>query len=167
MLLHGLADGGIGHVNAEMLLQGGEDVVLALQNIEIQAVVIGFHGNFHVGVEEVLLLHGFQQLHILHAAVHHGAAVRGEDAVGEVVAALNGPLQQGPAVFAQEAGHIIGAHFHGPGPGCPQPCGEDPRQIQQRLRHVFAGISGAVFPLRLRLPHQIVVGLLQETLKVV
>ena len=160
VLSDGLPDGTVGYVNAEMLLQGLQNVIFALQNIEVQPVVVGFHGNFHVGVEEVLLLHGFQKLHVFHAPVHHGAAVGGKNAVGKVEAALQRPFQQCPSVFAEEAGHVIGAHFHGAGPGCPQPGGEHAGQVQQGLRHIFAGVGGAVQPFILRLTDQIVVGFL-------
>ena len=168
MLRHGFPDGGIGNIDAEPFLQGLEDVILALENIEVQAVVIGLHGDFHILIEEVLLalVHGVQQLHILNTAVDHGAAVGRDEAVGKVEAALHGPLQQGTAVFAQEAGQVVGGHFHGAGAGCPEPGGEAAFQIQQRLRRVLTHIGHALFALAAGLDHKLIICVLQEIFKV-
>lgn len=134
--------------------------VPALQDIEIQAVFIIFHGNLHVFIKEVRLLHGVQKLHILDAAVQHSTAVRRDQTVREVVAAFHGTLQQSSGVLAQEAGHIIGSHFHGAGPGRPKTHRECPRKIQKRFRNIFTDRGDAFAALTLGLTHQIVVGVL-------
>ena len=113
----GAADGRVRHVDAVVLVQRREDVVAALEHIQIQTVVVGLHRDLHVLVEELrlALAHGLEQLHVLDGAVHHRAAVRRDHAVGEVVAALDGTLQQCAAVLAQKAGHVVRGHFHGAG----------------------------------------------------
>ena len=109
-----LADGLIRDVDAIDIVQRREDMVAALQDVQVQAVVVRLHRDLHVLEEELrlVLAHGLEQLHVLHGAVHHRAAVRRNHAVGKVVAAFNGALEQRAAVLAQEAGHIICGHFH-------------------------------------------------------
>ena len=167
MLRHSLADGGVGHVNAEVFLQRGENVVFALEHIEVQAVVVRLHGNFHMLVEEVLLplIHGMQQLHVLRAAVDHAAAIRRNQAVGEIEAALNRPLEQGPAVLTEKAGHVIGRHLHRAGTRRAQTHRETAVEVQEGLRRVFADIGDAFFPLLSGRDNKLVVRLLQEILK--
>ena len=169
VLGHGLADGGVGDVDAVVLRQGLEDVVAALEHVQVEAVFVPLHGNLHVLEEEMLfaLAHGLEQLHVLDASVHHGAAVGGDDAVGEIEAALDGPLQQGAAVFAQEAGQVVGGDIHRAGARRTQPDGKGARQVEQRFRRVLTGVGDAHFTLLLGLPDQLVVGFLQEVLKVV
>ena len=108
MLGDGLTDSPVGDIDAVMLVQGLENVVPALERIEVQAVVVGLHRNLHVLEEEVFLAaaHGLEQLHVLDGTVHHRAAVGGNETVGEVVAALDRALEQGAAVLAQKARHI-------------------------------------------------------------
>ena len=117
VLGNGLADGLVRHVDAVVLVQRREDVVAALEHVQVQAVVVGLHGYLHILKEELFLVlaQSLQQLHVLDGAVHHRAAVRRDHAVGKIVAALDGTLEQRAAVFAQEAGHIIRGHFHGAG----------------------------------------------------
>ena len=168
VLGNGLADGLVRDVDAVVLVQRREDVVAALEHIQIQTVVVGLHRDLHVLVEELrlALAHGLEQLHVLDGAVHHRAAVRRDHAVGKIVAALNGALEQCAAVFAQEAGHIIRGHFHGAGARRAQARRESTGQVQQRLGRVFAGIGDADFPLVLRLCNQVVVRFLQKVFEV-
>jgi len=168
VLGHGLAYGLVGHVDAEGVVQGRQDVIFALEHVKIQAVVVGLHWNLHVLVEEFVVVgaHGLEKLHVLHAAVHHGAAVRRDDAVGEVVAALDGALQQRAAVLAQEAGHVIGAHLHGVGARRAQPDGEGVPQVQKRLRGVFADVGDAYAAVALCLIDEFVAGILQQIFKI-
>ena len=114
----------------------------------------------------VALPHGLQQLHILHGAVHHGAAVRRDDAVGEVEAALDGALQEGAARLTEEVCHIIGRDIDGTGVRGREADGDAVPQVQKRLRHVLAGVGDADLPILLRLLDERVVGLLQELFKI-
>ena len=49
----GAADGRVRHVDAVVLVQRREDVVAALEHIQIQTVVVGLHRDLHVLVEEL------------------------------------------------------------------------------------------------------------------
>ena len=169
VLGHGPADGGIGYVDAVVLCQRPEDMVFALEDIEIKAVLIPLHGDLHVLEEEFFLAlpHRLEQLHVLDAAVHHGAAVRRDDAVGKVEASLDGALEQGAAVFAQEARQIVCGDIDRAGPGRAQPRGKAARQVQERLRRVLAGVGDADPALLLRLPDQLVMRFQQEFFKIV
>lgn len=143
-------------------------MVAALQDVQVQAVVVRLHRDLHVLEEELrlVLAHGLEQLHVLHGAVHHRAAVRRNHAVGKVVAAFNGALEQRAAVLTQEAGHIIRGHFHRAGARCAQARRESAGQVQQRLGRVFAGIGNADLPLVLRLSNQVIVRFLQKVFEV-
>ena len=167
VLLHGFADGGVGHVDAVFLAERLQDVVFALQGIEVQAVVVGLHGDLHELMEEPVLplAERVEQLHVLHAAVHHGAAVGGDDAVQEIEPAFHRALQQGARVLAKEAGKVVGGDLHGTGARGAQPGGEGPRKIQQGLGGIVADAADADIALALRLLHQDVVGLLKQILK--
>ena len=114
----------------------------------------------------VVLAHGVQQFHVFDGAVHHGAAVGRDDAVGKVEAAFNGALQQGAAGFAEEVGHVVGCDVHGASVGRVQPDAEGPRQIHQRLRDVFAGVGDTDLAFGLCLGNQLIVRHLQEVLEV-
>ena len=96
VFLNCLAQGRIGNDNAEGLFERVKDMVFALESVESKAVVVTFHGYLKVLEEKLLLVlaHGLEKLHILNAAVHHGAAVRRDYTVGKVEATLNGALQQ-------------------------------------------------------------------------
>ena len=98
MLLNGLAYSSIRDIDAVIFAQRLEYVVFALQNQQLNAIFIGLERYLHKLVEEFIvpLAHGFEKLHILNAAVYHRAAVRRNDAVGKVEAALNSALQKCP-----------------------------------------------------------------------
>ena len=168
VLCDGLTYRLIGNVNAIVLMQGLEDVVFALESVEVQAVVVGLHGYLHILKEELFLVlaQSLQQLHVLDGAVHHRAAVGSDEAVGKVVAALDSALKQGAAVLAEEAGHVIGRHFHGTGARCAQTRGKRARQVQQRLGCVLADVCHADLPLALRLQDKLILSFLQEIFKI-
>ena len=149
-------------------MQGLEDMVFALESVEVQAVVVGLHGYLHILKEELFLVlaQSLQQLHVLDGAVHHRAAVGSDETVGKVVAALDGALKQGAAVLAEEAGHVVGCHFHGTGARRAQTRRKRARQVQQRLRGVLADISNADLPLALRLQDKLILRLLKEVFKI-
>ena len=149
-------------------MQGLEDMVFALESVEVQAVVVGLHGYLHILKEELFLVlaQSLQQLHVLDGAVHHRAAVGSDEAVGKVVAALDSALKQGAAVLAEEAGHVIGRHFHGTGARCAQTRGKRARQVQQRLGCVLADVCHADFSLALRLQDKLILSFLQEIFKI-
>ena len=168
VLLDRLADGLVGNVDAILLVQGVQHMVGALQHRQIHVGGGVLKGNLHVLMEEVrvVLAHGSQQLHVLNAAVEHGAAVGRDDAVGEVEAALNGALQQGTAGLAQQVRHVERGDVHGAGLRCRQTNGETFAQIQQRFGDVLTGVGHRDAALFLCLLDQLVVRRLQQVFKV-
>ena len=168
VLGHRPADGGVGHVRAEGVVQGPEDVVFALEHKQVYTVVIGLERDLHVLIEEAILAgaHGLEQLHVLNAAVDHRAAVGCDDAVGKVEAALDRALEQGAAGLAQEARHVIGRDVHRPGVRSVQAHAEGVVQIHQGFGCVLADKGDAFFAFCLGLDNKCVVGLLQEVLEV-
>ena len=143
-------------------------MVGALQHGQLYVALGVLESDLHVLMEEVrvVLAHGLQELHVLHGAVHHRAAVRRDDAVGKVEAALDRALEQGAARLAQEVGHVIGGNVHGAGVGRVETDGKGPVEIQQRFWHVLAGVGHADLALGLGLGDQLVIGLLQQVLEV-
>ena len=164
----GLADGGVGGVNAVDVVQRGEDVVFALELVEVKPVRVRLHGDFHVFEEELLLVlaQSLEKLHILHGAVHHRAAVRRDEAVGKIVAALYRALKQRAAVLAQKARHVIRRHLHRARARRAQSRRERARQVQKRLGGVLADIRHAHLSLALRLKDELILRLLQEVFKI-
>ena len=142
-------------------------MVLALELQQSHAVFIGLEGELHILPEELIvpLPHGFKQLHVLHAAVHHRAAVGRDDAVGKIEAALNGALEQGAARLAQEACHIVGRNVHRAGVRRGQADGKHAVKIHKRLGRVLAHEGGADFAFVFCLGDQGVVCLLEEAFK--
>ena len=142
--------------------------VRALQHGQVHVAVGILERDLHILVEElgVALPHGVQQLHVLHRAVHHRAAVGRDDAVGEVEAALDGALEQGAAGLAEEVRHIIGRDVHGAGVGRGEADGNAVAQVQQGFGDVFAGVGDADLAVAFRLGHKRVVRLLQQVLEV-
>ena len=168
VLGHGFSDRRVGNINAEFFTQRLQNVIFALENKKVQTVVVRLHGDLHVFIEEILLalIHGVKQLHVFNAAVDHGAAVRGDETIGKVVAALHGSFQKGTAVFAEKAGQIVGGHFHGAGARRPEPGGKCALKVQKRFRCVLAHISHAFFAFAAGLNDKLVVCLLKEVFKV-
>ena len=169
VLLHRLSYRRIGYVNAVFFVQRLEYMVFALQDQQLHAVVVGLERNFHILVEELFvpLTHGPEKLHILHAAVYHGASVGRDDAVGKVEAALYGALKQCPCRFAKKARHVVCSNIHRTGIRRMQANAEGIAQIHKRFRCVFADISNTDLTVFLCLTDELIVRLLQEVLKVV
>ena len=124
----GLADGRVRDVDAIDIVQRREDMVAALEHVQIQAVVVRLHRDLHVLKEELrlVLAHGLEQFHVLHGAVHHRAAVRRDHAVGKVVAALNGALKQRAAVRRDRLPRQAGIPHAGRTAGCSVTCSTRP-----------------------------------------
>ena len=93
VLLHSLADGGVGDVGAEDLMDAVEHMDLHLADIALDGVVGDLEGHVGVGDEEVGVIVDLQDLEVLHGAVHHGTCVHADHRVQELVAALDGALQ--------------------------------------------------------------------------
>ena len=114
MLFHCFADFFVRNIDTVFLVQRFQNVVGALDFAEVYTVFICLQRNFHVFMEKpvVSFSHSVQQLHVFHAAVYHGAAIRRNDAVGKVKAAFDCTLQQCPAGFTEKICHVIGSNVH-------------------------------------------------------
>ena len=166
VLLHRLADGRVGGVHAVFLRQRIQHPAAHLLDVGIQRVVGDLVGDVAVGDEEIGLVVDLQDLEVLHGAVHHGTGVHAGQRVKELVAALHAAFHQGAGIFTGVVGHIIGSDVQRTGAGGAESDGEAAGQIQQRLRHVVAGIADGQLSLCLCLLDQIVVGILQQALEV-
>ena len=158
----------IGGVNAVSPVERRKDVVFALELQQLYAVFVRLEGNLHILVEEavVALSHGFQQFHVLDAAVDHRAAVGRDDAVGEVEAALDGALEQRAARLAQEARHVVGRDVHRAGVRRGQADGKGSVKVHQWFGGVLAHERDADLAVFFRLNDQLVVCLPQEVFKI-
>jgi len=89
-----------------------------------------------------------------------------ELSVEEVEASLKGSFEQRPAVVAGAVGHVIGSHVRRGTARSPEAYAEAAWQIQQDLRHKITGIAQSELTFFLGLPHQGVIGLLQQILEI-
>ena len=93
MYLNGLSDRLVRYVDAIDLGERFQNMVFALQYKKLYAIIVRLKGNLHMLIKKPLIpLHGMQKLHIFGAAIHHGTAVRRNQAVSEIVATLYGAL---------------------------------------------------------------------------
>lgn len=160
--------GGVGHVRAEGVVQGPEDVVFALEHKQVYTVVIGLERDLHVLIEEAILVgaHGLEQLHVLNAAVDHRAAVGRDDAVGKVEAAFDRALEQG-AGWSRTGGSSCN-RSRCPSTRCSGRAGARRRCCpdSSRVRVCSRRQRRRIFAFCLGLDNKCVVGLLQEVLEV-
>ena len=98
---------------------------------------------------------------LLHA-LHGGAALRAEQGVEVVIAALDGTLQDAADVGTVAVGHVVGGDLGGAAVGGAEAAGEAAGQVQQHLGDIVAVISQGQLAAAL---HQVVVGLLQQLLE--
>jgi len=103
---------------------------------------------------------------VLHGAVHHGAGIHAGQRVQELVAALHAALHQRAGILAGVVGHVIGGDVQGACPGRTQAHGKAVADVEQRLGHVVAGIADGQLAIRLRLLHQLIVGVFQQIFEV-
>ena len=158
----------IGDVNTVGLVQRLEHVHAQLLLIVIDGEVLVRERHVHHAHEKlrVFLLHKAEDLKMLVTAVHHLARLGREQRVEIVITALDAALENAAGVRADLARHVVRAHVDAAGVRRTQAAREAAGQVQQRLRHEIAGVAQGVFPLRLGLLYQLVVGLLQQILKI-
>ena len=174
MLLNGLHQRPVRHVDAQIVMQLAQHVVAQL----IPEVFIGNFGFLErnvdklaeeiVIVDDAHILHGIQVLllQMLLEAAGGGAGLGSHLGIQEVVAALQGALQQAAGIVADTGGHVVGGDIRGSTAGRSQPHREAARQVEKHFRHEIAGIADGEFSLRLGLLHQLIVGFLKQILKV-
>ena len=158
----------IGDVDAVGLVQRLEHVHAQLLLIVIDGEVLVRERHVHHAHEKlrVFLLHKAENLEMLVTAVHHLARLGREQRVEIIITALDAALEDAAGVRADLARHVVRAHVDAAGVRRTQAAREAAGQVQQRLRHEIAGVAQGVFPLRLGLLYQLVVGLLQQILKI-
>ena len=110
VLLHGLAKRLVRRINAVCLFQDVQETVADLGDIVLQGIVRDLVRDVGMGHKDLLLWHirNGKKLNVLHAAVHLGAGVYTGDGVEEVVASLNGALDERTAVLTGVVGHVVG-----------------------------------------------------------
>ena len=163
---HGITQSGVGNVHAQLLVHRVEHPVLHLGDVVLEGVVRILIRDIRVGNEEIRLLYALEQLDILHAAVHLRAGVDAADAVQEVVAALDCPLQQCAAVLTGVVRHVIRGYVYTARVRRAHSHGEAVVYVEKHLRHVVAGVAQSELALILSLADQLVVSLLEQVLKV-
>ena len=166
MARDGLTQGGVGDVHAQLLVHHVQHPVLHLDNIVLQGVIRILVRDIRVRHEEIGLVDALEKLNVLHAAVHLRAGVHAADAVQEIVAPLDGPLDQGAAVLTCVVRHVIRRHVDAARIRRAHPDREAVVYIEQHLGHVIAGVAEGEHAFLLSLAHQLVVGVLKQILKV-
>ena len=166
VLLNSLADGLIGSVDTELLLQVIQNVDLHLGCVSIEGVVGHLERNVHVGYKELLLRVDLQNLEVLHCAVHHGACVYTDHCVEELIAALDSTLYECACVLAGVVGHVVGRDVDRTCLRCAQTHGETVAYVEKCFGNMIAGIAKADIALSLSLLYQLVVGILKKTFEV-
>ena len=162
----GLAQRLVGRINAEGLGQTVEHVLAHLRGVGID-VVIG-HLERHVGMrdKEFLLAVDLQDLEVLHGAVHGRAGVHADHRIQELVTTLDCTLDERTCVVTGIVGHVVRRDIQRTGLGCSESHRDAVVYVEEDLRNVIAGVAEDDAAVRLRLPHQLVVGVFQKVFKV-
>ena len=155
----------IGHVHAVVVAERVQHLQLQLGLVVVQTGPVTLHGRVDDGGEEPVVLHWVQQGEMLLHPLHGGAALRPEQRVEIVEAALDGPLQNAAHIGTVPVGHVVRRDLRRAAVGRPQPGGKAALQVQQHLRDVVAVVSQRQLPLVGGLLYQCVVGLLQQILE--
>ena len=166
VILDGLFHGLLGHVHSQLIPQLVHHLQLKLGLVVLQVVLVALHGRVDDGGEELLVLHRVNQDKVLLHPFHGRAALRAEQGLQIVVAALDGPLQDGTDVGTVSGGHVVAGDVGGDAAGRPQPAGKAAGQVQQGLRYVIAVVAQGMHALAYRLCDQLVVRFLKQILKV-
>ena len=105
-------------------------------------------------------------LEMLLEAAGDGAGLGRHLCVEEVVSAFERTLKKAASVVANTCGHVVGRHIGRCAVGRSQTNGEAAGQVEKHFRHEVAGIADGTKSLSLCLLHQLVVGFLEQVLKV-
>ena len=174
LLLDGLADGLVGDVDAEVIVQrlqhmgtqlGGKVLIGNLVVLEgdvgklAEEVVVVDDAHIVDGVEVLLL-------QMLLEAAGGGAGLGGHLGVEEVVAALQCALHQASGVMADTGGHVVGRDVGGCAARRSQSDREAAGQVEKYFRHEITGVAHRAQAVLLGLLDQLVIGFLKQILKV-
>ena len=174
LLLDGLADGLIGNVDAEVIVQGLEDMGAKLGGIVLVGDLVIFERDIGEFAEEVVvvddahIVDGVEMLllQMLLEAAGGGAGLGGHLRVEEVEAALQGALHEASCVMAYTGGHVIGRDVGGCAARRSQSDGEAAGQVEKHFRHEITGVADRAQTVLLGLLYQLVIGFLKQILKV-
>ena len=166
VLLDCLADSLIGGIDAELLVQVIQNMLLHLDFICVEGIVNYLEGNVHVSYKELLLRVDLQDLEVLHCAVHHGAGVYADHCIEELIAALDCTLYECACVLAGVVGHVVGRDVDRACFRCAQTHGETVAYVEKCFGNVIASVAKADIALSLSLLYQLVVGILKKTFEV-
>ena len=165
VLLDSLADGLVGGVDAELLVQRIQNVILKLRDEVIDSVLGLLERDVGEVHEEVRVLDDVHVTQVLLEAAGDGAGLSRHLGVKEVVAALERALEEAAAVVAYTTGQIVGRDVGRGAFRRSQTHGKTSGQIEQNFRHEIAGVTQRFQALLLCLTDQLVVGLLQKVFK--
>ena len=168
VFFHCLTDRFIGNIHSVVFMQRFQDMVRALNDRQIIVSRFVLKCDLHILMEELViaLSHGLQQFHILNTTVDHGASVRSNHTVSEIISAFNSTFQQGTAGLAKQVRHVVRSDIHGTGLRCRKPNREAFSKIQQRLRNIFARVGYCDPAFFLCLCNQLIVCLLKQIFKI-
>ena len=166
MLLDGLHQGLVRHVDAELLVQLAQNVVTELLTVMLVVVLRPLEGHVDKFAEEVVVLDDVHPLQMLLETAGDGAGLRGHLGVQEVEAALQSAFKQAASIVADTGGHIVGRDVRRCAARRSQSYREAAGQVEKYFRHEIAGVANGVFPLGLGLLDKCVVGFLKQILKV-
>ena len=129
VLLDGLHQRLVGHVDAQIVMQLAQHMVAQLIPVVVVGDVGFLEGNVDKLAEEIVIvddahvLHGVQVLllQMLLEAAGGGAGLGGHLGVQEVEAALQGALQKAAGIVADAGGHVVGCDIRGSTAGRSQP----------------------------------------------
>ena len=110
MLRYSLADCFVRCVDPVFFPQRVKNMIFALKDRKIHIVFCVFESDLHICMEKVRIVfpHRMEQFHVLHSAVHHGAAVGRDDTVGKIETSFHCAFQKSAARFTKQVRHIIG-----------------------------------------------------------
>ena len=174
VLLDGLDQRFVGNVDAEVLMQGLQNVGAQLSLVVLIADLVVFEGDVGKLAEEVVvvddahILDGVEMLllQVLLEAAGGRAGLGAHLGVKEVVAALERALQQRAGVVADTAGEVVGRDVGGSAARRSQSDGEAAGQVEKYFRHEVAGVADCALAFGFRLFDKVVVGFLKQILKV-
>lgn len=166
MFFNRFADCRVAHVDAEMLVERLETVLLHLKNVVFERNLVALHRHVAVGRKESFVRAATEMLDIFGKAVHHSARFGCDDAVEEGKSAFESAFQNGTARFAENGAEVVVAHFRAGCTGSAKSDGKDSRQVEQRFGNLITDVSDCLSSCILRLLDEFVVGIFQQVLKV-
>ena len=121
MLFHRFAQCFIRSVYAEDFTETVKHANAHLPAVAFDGVIGDFEGHVTVGHKEIRVVVDLENFKVLHGAVHHRTSINANQRVQELIAALNGTLQQSAGKLTGVVGHVVGRDVNGTCVGCAEP----------------------------------------------